>query len=198
MSYTHKQLCRFFPLSCVVMFYPPLSLREIRNNWQVSPRAFNEMSFPYLHLWTQSALLPVPQSFVHGTHGAQPHGWMLALKSPHSCCCQMLPSSFGSKMTRFFQWHSKAASFFKLLKNHLECSLSQTIVYLTWETSIRLSIFLVLFYHSCAFFFLIEALQVLFFVFEWAEFRGEAFNITPLQTIWVVFLLRAQNTKLKV
>lgn len=119
--------------------------------------------------------------------------WRVLTAVAVRCCLQVLDL----KWPDFSSDIQKLHRFFKLLKNHLECSLSQTIVYLTWETSIRLSIFLVLFYHSCAFF-LIEALQVLFFVFEWAEFRGEAFNVTPLQTIWVVFLLRAQNTKLKV
>lgn len=46
-----------------VIFYPLLSLGEVRNNWQVPSRVFSEMRLlmnPYMlhHLWIPSALVP--------------------------------------------------------------------------------------------------------------------------------------------
>lgn len=107
-------------------FYPLLSLREVRNNWQVSPRAFSEMKLlmnPYMlyNLWTQSALLPVPQLLCVRYPRVVSLGTLPDLKAGCwlwqsftavvRCCVQFL-SLERSEMARLFQCYSKAASFF--------------------------------------------------------------------------------------
>lgn len=112
-----------------------LSLKEIRSNWQVFPRAFSEKKLlmnPYMfyNLWTHSALLPLPQPLGPWYPRVASLGTKPGLKA--GCClqqfhgwCQMMSSVFksgkrwsGQAFTVLFKSHIFFL-FFKLMKNIL-------------------------------------------------------------------------------
>lgn len=83
------------------IFYPPLSLREVRHNWQVPPRVCSEMKLlmnpsELPHPWTLSVWCPsswYPR--VLPGHTTPPQGQMLAWAEFHSCHQMLL--SFSEK-----------------------------------------------------------------------------------------------------